>query len=307
MVERVLPQLIAQYRPATIHAFNSTVAFDIVERFGISLSESAGLFLSSFAIDRDAEGERLSVMFLRRPGFLDPVSRVIVDSRHYVDSMVHEFGYAREKFAIQGHVIDLPFRKRELPKQFDHDRPLRILWAGRFDLPKRLDVLAAIAEAARREALPVEFAFYGGEVMGHPGLAEVLGRLEKAGAVRHPPYSGFSSLPHEAFDVYLMTSEWEGVPHTVLEAMAAGLPVIAPLVGGVGEVLDAETGYPVARFDDVSGYLAALRDVISDPTATRDRASRARELIDQDFSKARFERTLAELPGYLRRRAERVS
>lgn len=300
MVERVLPQLIAQYRPATIHAFNSTVGFDIVEKFGEELAERSHLFLSSFAIDRDPEGERTSVMFLRRPGFLDPVSRVLVDSRNYVDAMVRELGYDREKFAIQSHVIELAVRERDTPASFDADRPLRVLWAGRFDLPKRLDILAEVAEAIRSAGLPIEIEFYGGEVMGHPGLDGVLRRLTDAGAMRRPPYAGFGSLPLERFDAYLMTSEWEGVPHTVLEAMAVGIPVIAPLVGGVGEVLDTSSGYPVERFDDVAAYLDALTAILASPGDARVRAAHAREQIDRNFSVQRFEETLRQLPGYLR-------
>lgn len=300
IVERILPQLIAQYRPTTIHAFNSTVGFDIVEQIGDKLAEYSHVYLSSFAIDRDPEGERTSVMFLRRPGFLDPVSRVLVDSQHYVDSMVREFGYDRGKFAIQNHVVDLPLREREEPAVFDAARPLRVLWAGRFDLPKRLDVLAEVAEAVQAARLPVVIEFHGGEVMGHPGLDRVLRRLAEAGAVRNPPYAGFRALQLERYDAYLMTSEWEGVPHTALEAMAVGIPVVAPLVGGIGEVLDRSNGYPVERFDDAGAYLAVLREILEDAAGARARATRARERIVRDFSLARFERTLRNLPGYLR-------
>lgn len=304
MVERVLPQLISQFRPRTLHAFNSTVGFDIVEQFGETLGEWTNLFLTSFAIDRDSEGERLSVMFLRRPGFLDPVSGVLVDSKRYVDTMVSEFGFDRGKFAIQNHVIELAGDDRPMTESYDEHRPLKLLWAGRFDLPKRLDVLAAIAEAVRAEALPVEITFYGSEVMGHPGLEEILHRLAVAGAVRRPPYPGFESLPLHDFDAYIMTSEWEGVPHTVLESMAAGIPVVAPLVGGVGEVLNESTGYPVPLFDDVRAYLHALRTLIEDPAAGRARAQEARSLVEREFSLARFESNLRSLPGYLRRMGE---
>lgn len=300
MVERVLPQLISQYRPSTIHVFNSTVGFDIVERYGQQLARHSDLFLSSFAIDRDPEGERTSVMFLRRPGFLDPVRKVLVDSEHYVDAMVHELGYARDKFTVQNHVVDLPFRSREVPLSFTPQRPLRVLWAGRFDLPKRLDILARIAEGARESGLPMAFDFYGAEVMGHPHIDDVLRRLALAGATRHPPYVSFHTLPLDRFDAYLMTSEWEGIPHTVLEAMSVGIPVIAPLVGGIGEVLDESTGYPVGQFDRVEDYLDALQALLHDYKSARVRAQAARTRIDTEFSSGRFDRTLMAIPGYIR-------
>ena len=50
--------------------------------------------------------------------------------------------------------------------------------------------------------------------------------------------------------VALLVTNWEGFPLSILEAMRAGLPVVASSVGGVGEsVRDGETGYLVPRGD----------------------------------------------------------
>ena len=48
----------------------------------------------------------------------------------------------------------------------------------------------------------------------------------------------------------ILVTNWEGFPLSILEAMRAGLPVVASSVGGIGEsVRDGETGYLVARGD----------------------------------------------------------
>ncbi len=39
------------------------------------------------------------------------------------------------------------------------------------------------------------------------------------------------------FDVVLFTSDWEGMPLTMWEAMANGVPVVAPDIGGFSEIL----------------------------------------------------------------------
>jgi glycosyltransferase involved in cell wall biosynthesis len=58
--------------------------------------------------------------------------------------------------------------------------------------------------------------------------------------------------------ISLLVSNWEGFPLSILEAMRAGVPVVASSVGGIGEsVRDGETGYLVPR-----GDVGVLRDRI---------------------------------------------
>lgn len=65
----------------------------------------------------------------------------------------------------------------------------------------------------------------------------------------------------EKSDIYLLISNWEGFPRSILEAMRTGLPVIASDVGGCREaVIHGETGYIVPRGDveGLKGFLVAL-------------------------------------------------
>ena len=67
-----------------------------------------------------------------------------------------------------------------------------------------------------------------------------------------------------AADVALLTSAWENLPHTVLEALAAGTPVVATAVGGVPEVVrEGENGLLVAA-GDVEAIAGALARLLGD-------------------------------------------
>lgn len=68
-----------------------------------------------------------------------------------------------------------------------------------------------------------------------------------------------------AADASLLSSSWENFPHTVVEALAVGTPVIATAAGGVGEVVrDGENGLLVP-VGDADGLTAAIGRFFADP------------------------------------------
>jgi len=77
---------------------------------------------------------------------------------------------------------------------------------------------------------------------------------------------------------------------SILEAMAAGLPVVATSVGGVPElVLDEETGLLVPP-GDAEALAAALRRVLEDAYLRRRLGSAGRERAQREFGLERFRR-----------------
>lgn len=91
----------------------------------------------------------------------------------------------------------------------------------------------------------------------------VAGRLELV---------GWSDEPRRylsGFDVFVLPSRQEGFPLAVVEAMLAGVPVVAADVGSVGEaVIDGETGL-LAPVEDAEAVAERLRRVLSEPELAR--------------------------------------
>ncbi len=88
----------------------------------------------------------------------------------------------------------------------------------------------------------------------------------------------------ERSDIYLLVSNWEGFPRSIIEAMRAGLPVISSDVGGCSEsVIDGKTGYLVAR-GDVEALKASLSTLISDFGLRKRMGTEGRLLYENKFT-----------------------
>ena len=84
-------------------------------------------------------------------------------------------------------------------------------------------------------------------------------------------------------DIYVNSSTFEGISLTVLEAMAACLPVIATRVGGNPEILDAESGVLVAA-GHVEALAGALQALAASPARCSAMGAKARDRVEREFS-----------------------
>jgi glycosyltransferase involved in cell wall biosynthesis len=96
-------------------------------------------------------------------------------------------------------------------------------------------------------------------------------------------------------DLFVLSSRSEGMPISVLEAMAAGLPVVASAVGGIPEiVIDGETGILVPP-GNVEALAAALSALLADPEERRRLGEAGRRRAGALFDLPRFRRAHVEL------------
>jgi glycosyltransferase involved in cell wall biosynthesis len=91
-------------------------------------------------------------------------------------------------------------------------------------------------------------------------------------------------------DVFVLSTLSEGMPISILEAMAAGLPVVASEVGGIPEiVVDGETGLLVPP-GDADALAGALRRLLDDPELRRRLGAAGRARVEEHFDVARSRR-----------------
>lgn len=294
----LVANLVVQLRPELVHVINSPEAYDGFEWCSPAMTAASRVHLTTFVIDRGPDGDIHNVLAKRRTGFLDDAETVIVDNHALVDQLVELYRFPRDKFHVHHQAVDLP--PRVPPRRREPGDPVRVLWAARFDRQKRLDVLADVVDAAAAEGLPVEWHVFGAPVIDSPGdIEHVLARLSAAGVTLHGPYSPDNPLVYADHDAFLLTSESEGIPLTLLDVMAARLPVVAAGVGGVPELIDAGTGFPVADHEDVAGYLDQLRTLVARPEEGWNRAEAGYRRLESEYSWEAFKERTRATPGYL--------
>ena len=89
---------------------------------------------------------------------------------------------------------------------------------------------------------------------------------------------------YEIIDVYVQPSRFEGMPMSILEAMAAGCPVVATQIDGNSELVsDGATGWLVPP-EDPESLANVIQTVLSRPTEAECRSVQAKERVSKHYS-----------------------
>ncbi|HSP87361.1 MAG TPA: glycosyltransferase [Ignavibacteriaceae bacterium] len=90
------------------------------------------------------------------------------------------------------------------------------------------------------------------------------------------------------FDVILFTSDWEGMPVTIWEAMANKVPVVAPDVGGFKEILEENNCGLIYKPNDLNEAEIKLENLIEDYALRKQLGENGKRAIDEKFNVNNF-------------------
>jgi glycosyltransferase involved in cell wall biosynthesis len=129
-------------------------------------------------------------------------------------------------------------------------------------------------------------------------LPELKSMAQRMGIDRQVRFFGFrpdrlSFL--KGFDIFVLPSRSEGIPRCVMEAMAAGVPVVASDVVGCRNLVDGKTTGLLFKPDKPQQLAAALKSIMSDPTLKHTITRNARTCICTHFSAARMAKQYEQL------------
>lgn len=156
---------------------------------------------------------------------------------------------------------------------------LTIGFFGRLVAVKRADLLIEIAAlVARKNPAGFRFAIYG----DGPERQRLEKQVETLGVRNLVVFHGFVHDPIREMrgcDAVLITSDHEGLPTTLLEAMACGCPVIARAVGGIPEVLAQGANGTLVPTSEPSEFAYHLLNLREDAAEYRQMAERATQAV----------------------------
>ncbi len=244
-------------------------------------------FVSKNLADVEAYGPAFRAVYRAalRPTYNRVIDRVLMTAEEGRDDLVDNFGVERSHIVVVPNPVDgarvraladAPLDDPWLPRDPTRDAAIPvIIGAGRFVAQKRFDHLVR-AFAIARSRRPARLILLGNGP-AHADLRALAQSLGVADDVRladvSPPWAHMRRA-----SLFSLSSEWEGFPMVLAEAMALGCPIVSyACPSGPREMLaDGRAGILVPT-SDVDALGAALGDALDRPERMQPMATEARE------------------------------
>lgn len=285
---RVLVELVRSFKADAILNINSRVFYEALAPYGKALAASDRVFPVMFCNEQLTQGHWGGWSLKHFYRVIDQVPAMITDSQFLKDELT-ERNLLSDAYRDRIHVFRAPVQPEipvaPVPPATPGRRP-QVYWAGRWDRQKRIDLVLRIA----RSMPDVDFHLWGEKVLHGDPITDVPPNLTLEGR-----YASFADLDLGKADAWLYTSAWDGVPQLLLEVAMTGIPIVASVVGGVGELVHEDDAWPIHDLDEPAAYAEAIRAILADPEDARKRALTLRERLVAERSEAAYAEAAADL------------
>lgn len=282
---RELLALIRRDRPEVLHAHSAVAG--VVARLAGWIARIPVIYtVHGFGYKAEAPALQRRMAFVAE-WLLAPLTRHMVCVSRHEQQLARRLPLSLERSSVIPNAItDTPLRA-EASLQ-----PMRAVMVARLASPKRPELLleaAALLRTSRRIEVPVTLVGHGPDLEKCQALARQLG-LE-------PAFAGdVEDVPERlaTHQVFVLLSDHEGLPISILEAMRAGLAIVASDLPGVRELVRAEEEALLVR-NEPSAIAQALVRLHASPELRSLLATRARRRYEALFTPGAMASSVHEL------------
>lgn len=267
-----------------VHLMNSRLGFDLLPDI-TGIADPPGIVVQLHVEERDRSGYVRYVT--TRYGNL--VDRFSVTSGHLA-AAVEEYGIPPERIEVVYIGVDAEEEfspERVEPVEGLNSGSLHVLFPARIVQQKDPLLMVEVAAALRDRGVDFQVHVLGeGDLEG--AVRERIAALDLDEQVRIHPPTATPQRWYAACDTVLLTSEFEGVPAVVFEAMAMGLPVVASALPGNSELLGEDYDGLVEPRDSIERYVEELAKLAEDRSYKESHGQDLRARAREHFSLAQM-------------------
>ena len=255
------------------HLFFPTNVCALVKKY-----DSAPLVITNHGIMSASAPHWLNVGYMSTLGrwTLNAADRVICYTPVERDLLVSKFGVHPGGIAVIPNGVNTDIFRPDASRRDDGCR--RLLWVGRYVKGKGIDFLIHAAAALVREVPDLQLTLVG-EGPEEAEIRQLATELRLDGHIEYLPFMTYDQMPaqYQRAEMLVLPSLHEGVPRTMLEAMACGRPVVISDFEHLRELVSG--GGLMFPKGDVTALADAIRNLLEHPDEADELGRRARETI----------------------------
>ena len=264
---KALKKMIKDWKPDVLLAFlgPANILAVMLKIFGVKCR-----VIVSERCDPTTRG-RLYRWFERR--FFPKVDKVICQSNGAASFFSKK---ARKKIAV----IPNPISADAIPLRFEGERRKTVIGVGRLDKQKNFKMLINAFSKLDERFNDFTLEIYGGGLLEN----DLNEHIKSLGLEKRAYLMGVKSgVMHHVSDValFVMSSNYEGFPNALVEAMATGLPVISTdfSTGVAREIIKDENGI-IIPVGDENALVSAMQEILSNPERWEKMSIKNREMLE---------------------------
>ena len=210
---------------------------------------------------------------------------IVVNSDEGKRFVMKQWRVAEDRVAVIHNGIDFE-KYRALNTRFKPEKDKHnfiITMIGKNTHAKNVDMVLDVAAEVHNELKNVHFWLVGPGL--ESGVFSDVKQVQEGYVKPLGPQDGIISILAET-DILILTSRSEGLPNVIMEAMAAGKPVVSTDVGGIPELIkDGQNGFLVPS-EDVEGMAEKVKDLIKDDGLRKHLGENAAAFVGEHLSVA---------------------